>query len=135
VLTRLKLPQPTTRKPVIELCVGGPIGRWMQRKGWGAFTLPLPVLTLILYWNTPEPSPGIRVHEFVHVYQTEPFFFITAWYRYLVQLAFYGYRNNRYEQEAYQIEQVNEIEGFPAWAVPATQDDEKYVPLLPGRGN
>ncbi len=138
MLTRLRLPQPTSKKPVLEYVVDGFIGRWMQSHNWGAFTLPLPVLTLILYWNTPNPAPGVRVHEYVHVYQTEHLFFFVAWYRYLRELAFKGYRANRYEVEAYEIEALGDANGFPSWADPNTDQDAMEFPvqpLLTGRTN
>ena len=73
---RLRLRQPPTRKKVIELAVAGPVGRWFARRRWAAFTLPLPFVVVIFYWNTPAPNPYTRVHEFVHVEQDQatPFF-------------------------------------------------------------
>src|SRR3954468_9119537 len=49
----LRLRQPPTRKRVFELLVDGPVGRWFRRQGWAGFTLPLPRVFLIFYWNTP----------------------------------------------------------------------------------
>jgi hypothetical protein len=139
MLTRLKLPQPSTTKPVIELVAQGFIGRWMQRHGWGAFTLPIPFVTLIFYWNTPVPSPGTRVHEFVHAYQNDHTLFIKGWVLYLVQLIAHGYRDNSFEREAYYVEAVGARDGYASWATPDTQDDadndRPFQPLLPGRSN
>lgn len=44
------------------------------------------------------------IHELVHVKQfyKNPF---TFWYKYLVELNKKGYRNNKYEKEAYKIEE------------------------------
>jgi hypothetical protein len=139
VLTRLRLPQPATTKPVIELVAQGRIGRWMQAKGWGAFTLPLPFITCIFYWNTPQPSPGARVHEFVHAYQNDHTFFLKGWILYLVQLAFHGYHGNSFEREAYFVEAVGARDGYASWATPDTKDDADndipFQPLLTGRSN
>ena len=100
MLSRLHLRQPPTRKTVIELSVGGPVGRWFACRGWGAFVLPLPFLCIVFYWNTPEPSP----------------FFLAFWAQYLAQHVRHGYRGNRYEREAYAIEQDARVSGLPAWA-------------------
>ena len=117
MLTRLRLPQPPTRKQVVELVVGGPIGRWFARAGWGAFVLPLPFVCIIFYWNTSAPSPFTRVHEFVHVAQDEanPFFFV-FWVRYLAAHFRRGYRGNPYEQAAYATEHDARSNGLPDWA-------------------
>jgi hypothetical protein len=117
VLSRLHLRQPRTRKTVIELAVGGPVGQWFARQGWGAFVLPLPFLCLVFYWNTRDPSPFTRVHEFVHVAQDEADpFFLVFWVKYLAQHFRHGYRGNRYEREAYAIEQDARVSGLPEWA-------------------
>jgi len=114
----LRLRQPPTRKRVFELVVDGPIGRWFRRQGWAGFTLPLPRVFLIFYWNTPEPSPFVRVHEFRHVEQMERAIFVVAWVRYLAQLAIHGYRNNPFERDAYDVEAEARADGLPDWAAP-----------------
>jgi hypothetical protein len=114
----LRLRQPPTRRRVFELVVGGPIGRWFQRHRWAAFTLPLPRVVLVFYWNTPRPNPLVRVHEFRHVEQFEGVFFLAAWYRYLTQLARHGYRDNPYERDAYEVEAEAADNGLPEWAAP-----------------
>jgi len=120
VLSRLHLRQPSTRKTVIELAVGGPVGRWFARNGWGAFVLPLPFVCIVFYWNTRDPSPFTRVHEFVHVAQDEACpFFLVFWAQYLAQHVRHGYRGNRYERDAYETEQDARVNGLPEWA----QDD------------
>jgi hypothetical protein len=117
MITRLHLEQPPTRKPVVELAVAGPVGRWFLNRGWTAFTLPLPFVVLIFYWNTAAPSPYTRVHEFVHVDQDERGrFFLKMWFGYLVELARRGYRRNRYEVEAYRVEALARTDGLPDWA-------------------
>jgi hypothetical protein len=117
MITRLHLEQPPTAKPVVELAVAGPVGRWFMNHGWSAFTLPLPFVVLIFYWNTLAPSPYTRVHEFVHVDQDERGrFFLKMWIGYLVELARRGYRRNRYEIEAYRVEALARADGLPDWA-------------------
>jgi hypothetical protein len=117
MLARLRLPQPRTRKPVIELAVGGPVGRWFVRRRWAAFVLPLPFLCVIFYWNTPVPSPLTRVHEFVHVAQDEASpFFLAMWVSYLAEHFRHGYRGNCYEREARAVEADAEANGLPTWA-------------------
>lgn len=120
MLSRLHLrqpAQPTISKNVVELCVGGPIGRWFARRRWAAFTLPLPFVVLIFYWDTPAPSPLTRVHEFVHVGQDQAHpFFLVFWVKYLAELARHGYRGNRYEQAAFAVERDAAANGLPDWA-------------------
>jgi len=117
MVARLHLRQPSSHKKVVELVVSGPIGRWFVRRRWAAFTLPLPFVVLIFYWNTPAPSPLTRVHEFVHVAQDgrSPFFLI-FWFQYLAELARLGYRDNAYEKEAFAIEDDALDNGLPGWA-------------------
>jgi hypothetical protein len=117
VISRLRLQQPPTTRTVVELMVRGPIGRWFARRRWSGFTLPLPFVTVIFYWNTSAPSPYTRVHEFVHVAQDEAngFFFLT-WVKYLAELARHGYRGNRYEIAAYRLEDEARANGLPDWA-------------------
>jgi hypothetical protein len=117
MIARLHLDQPPTAKKVVEVAVAGPVGRWFTRHGWSAFTLPLPFLVVIFYWNTPAPSPYTRVHEFVHVRQDERSrFFLSMWVGYLAELARRGYRRNRYEIEAFRVEEQARADGLPDWA-------------------
>jgi hypothetical protein len=117
MLSRLRLPQPATRKKVVELVVAGPVGNWFARRGWGAFTFPLPFVCLIFYWSTPAPSPFTRVHEFVHVAQDEASpFFLVFWVQYLAEHFQRGYRRNRYEEDAYATERDARDHGLPDWA-------------------
>ena len=114
-IVRLRLRQPRTRKPVIELAVGGFVGRWFARRGWGAFTLPMPFVCFIFYWATPAPpSPLTRVHEFAHVAQDEadPLFVV----KYLACHLRHGYRRNPYEQQARAAEAHARDNGLPDWA-------------------
>jgi len=114
---RLDLRQPPTRKKVIELAVGGPVGRWFARRHWAAFTLPLPFVCLIFYWHTGAPDPFTRVHEFAHVDQDEAHpFFLIFWVKYLAQHVARGYRGNRYEQAARAVEDDARRNGLPDWA-------------------
>jgi hypothetical protein len=117
MLTRLRLKQPATRKAVIELAVGGPVGRWFARRNWAAFVLPLPFLCVIFYWNTRAPDPFTRVHEFVHVEQDAAHpFFLVFWVKYLTEHFARGYRGNRYERDARAVEHDARVNGLPAWA-------------------
>jgi len=115
---RLALEQPPTGGTVIELGISNRFGRWMRRNGWLGFTLPLPFLVIVFYWlQGPDhhPDPLTRVHEFVHVRQAQrlPFFSL----RYLWALAADGgYRQNRFEAEAFAIQAEARREGLPAWA-------------------
>jgi hypothetical protein len=101
----------------VELVVRGPIGRWFTRRRWAGFTLALPFVTVIFYWNVGTPSPYTRVHEFVHVAQGEAnAVFVMMWVKYLVELARHGYRRNRYEVAAYLVEDDARATGLPDWA-------------------
>jgi hypothetical protein len=124
VVSRLHLPQPPARKKVLELAVAGPVGRWFARRRWAAFTLPLPFVVVIFYWNTPAPNPYTRVHEFVHVAQDEasPVFFV-FWVKYLVELARRGYRGNEYERAAFAVEHAAFANGLPEWARAVTDSE------------
>ncbi len=122
MVTRLRLPQPPARKKVIELAVGGPVGRWFARRNWAAFVLPLPFACVIFYWNAPAPDPYTRVHEFVHVQQDEEQpFFVVFWVKYLAEHVARGYRGNRYEFAARAVEHDARVNGLPDWARPAAR--------------
>ena len=139
LIRRLRKPQPVTKKKVIELEVGGPLGRWMASQNWGAFTLPLPFLVLIFYWSADpqgDVDGRIRVHEFVHVTQDErSLFFAVSWVKYLWamwsalhlsawragvltlgQVLMDAYYGNAYEVEAYQTQVTAQNYGLPSWA-------------------
>jgi hypothetical protein len=123
MVTRVRLAQPPTAKKVIELAVGGPIGRWFARRNWAAFVLPLPFVCLIFYWNTRAPDPYTRVHEFVHVQQDEEHpFWLVFWVKYLAEHVAHGYRGNRYEAAARAVEHDARLSGLPEWARPAAGD-------------
>jgi hypothetical protein len=130
----LRLRQPRTRKRVYEIAACGPIGRWLQRHRWGAFTLPLPFAVIVFYWNVNPPSPFVRTHEFVHVGQDEASpFFLVFWVRYLAaslrhlslgellrnpgRALMAAYRANRFEIEAYRVEADARTNGLPGWAL------------------
>lgn len=115
---RLALSQPATRKTVVELAVYNFFGRWMRRRGWSAFTLPLPALVIVFYWfESPleDPDPFVRVHEFVHVRQDQRLFLFPLRYL-LAHVVDGGYRRNRFELEASRIEAAARAEGPPGWA-------------------
>jgi hypothetical protein len=117
-IRKLALARPPTRKVVWEVGVSNVFGRWMRRRGWAGFTLPLPGVVLVFYWllvGDERPDPFVRVHEFVHVRQDQRFFLFPV--RYLVALLTDGgYGGNRFEIEASQIEAAARREGLPAWA-------------------
>lgn len=116
--SRLRLRQPPRgRRRVVELVVDSMFGRWMFGRNWGGFTLPLPFVTVIFYWHE-EPHPLVRVHEFVHVAQTDEAWVGAAWYRYLREAARNGYAKNRFEVQAYAIEASAREYGLPEWAQP-----------------
>ncbi len=113
----LRLPQPTTRKRVVEIVWEGRFARWMARSGWGAFTLPLPFVVVISYWLAAPPR--VRVHEFVHVDQDQRCaFFFVFWLKYLTELLLHSYRDNKYEIEACAVEAATKKSGLPDWARP-----------------
>ena len=117
-LQRIRLSQPATRKRVVELGVWNAFGRWMRSQRWLAFTLPLPLVTIIFYWlDGPDeaPDPYVRVHEFVHVRQDQRFFLFPL--RYLWALVTDGgYRRNRFEVEAFRVEAHVRATELPPWA-------------------
>lgn len=141
-IKRAHLSQPKTKKKVVELEVGGRIGRWYTENRWGAFTFMLPFVVLIFYWSA-EDAPkadaiagNVRFHEFVHVEQDERnWFFLVSWVRYLWSMlrAFHlsawhaggltmgeilmdAYWGNKYEIEAYTRTREAEDLGLPDWA-------------------
>jgi hypothetical protein len=117
-IRKLELARPVTRKVVWEVGVSNGFGRWMRRRGWMGFTLPLPGLVIVFYWlrdGDERPDPYVRVHEFVHVRQDQRFFLFPV--RYLVALLIDGgYRGNRFEVEASRVEAAARREGLPDWA-------------------
>jgi hypothetical protein len=138
-VARIHENQPAAKKKVIELEIGGWLGRLLQKHNWGAFTLPFPFFVLILYWSMEdapdgEVNPLIRVHEFVHVQQDEGnLFFLVTWVKYLYEsvrriswksiranglskAVLEAYYANGYEAEAYLVEDLAEKNGLPDWA-------------------
>jgi hypothetical protein len=121
------LPQPVTSKKVIELGVFNFFGRWMRRKNWGGFTLPLPGVVLILYWLTSKEdmvSPFVRVHEFVHVLQDQGnAFWLVSWVRYFwFTFKDGGYWKNRLEVTARDVTDTAYDNGLPEWALRGWND-------------
>jgi hypothetical protein len=135
-----KTQPPENKRKVIELKIGGRIGRWMRNANWGAMTIPWSFFTTIWYWETadePDDSdvnPLIRVHEFVHVAQNEhDLFFGVSWVRYMWESVRHfsfkqwraegfraammaAYHANRFELEAYEIGADAAEYGVPDWA-------------------
>lgn len=96
--------------PAFEFVVTGAFARFMVKRGWAGFTLPLPILPcVILYWM--NVNPECRVHEFVHAQQRARFGFLGFVMRYLWGLR-RGYRNHPLEMEAYATRGAS----LPAWA-------------------
>ncbi len=137
-IKRVRNTQPATKKKVIELEIGGWLGRLFTKHNWGAFTYPLPFLVFILYWtDAAEPDgnvhPLVRVHEFQHVAQDERnAFFLVTWFKYFWSSAHHlywrgwshvgemfmdAYYANDMEVEAYKIEEEAEKNGLPPWAL------------------
>lgn len=119
-IKRLHLPQPPTHKPVREYLVTNAFGKWMYERGWYGFTLPLPYVTLILYWFA-NPDPLMRVHEFAHVRQAQQLGAVRFWFLYLAAVVRYGYFENKYEVEAREDTADAALFGIPTWA-----DDGSY---------
>lgn len=97
----LSVSKPPCAKKVFEISVGGFIGRWFARRNWRAFTFPLPLCFVILYWGDSWRDPLIRLHESIHLHQFDHNVFFLAWIRYLRAGA---YDANTYEIEAYEVE-------------------------------
>lgn len=110
----LRASRPEHRWPVIELEVDNALGRWLYRKGWGGFTLPLLRFAVIFYWLLPhdEVSPYVRVHEWHHITQWEA----GQFYRRYCKAALRGYADNELEREAYAVQHRAHIDGLPPWA-------------------
>ena len=138
-ITRVRKSQPKTEKKVVELEIGGRLGRFFHGRNWGAFTYPLPFLVLILYWTAEDAPDGevhplVRVHEFTHVKQDEGnLFFLVTWVKYawecvrrltwtsirakgFMKAMLEAYYANAYEAEAYAVEEKAEKNGLPSWA-------------------
>ncbi len=132
----LHLKQPKTKKKVVELAIAGRLGRFFLGRHWGAFTLPLPFLVVILHWVEPGQDPKwyIRLHEMQHVAQDEKnWCFLQSWFNY-TRAALKGiklrallkspskammesYLSNEYEMEAYELETKALSSGaIPDWA-------------------
>lgn len=77
-----------------EIVVCNWFGRFMNRRGWAAFTLG----STVFYWGTPDDR--VRRHEAVHVEQARRLGRWRFWAAYLWELARVGYRLNRFEVEA-----------------------------------
>jgi hypothetical protein len=126
-IARIRKTQPLgLKKKVIELKVAGPIGRWMVKHKWAGQTTPLPFIIFIFYWVnslSEDVLPKYRIHEFIHVSQDERnSFFLVTWVNYGIELWKNGYSGNKYEREAYRIQQsCSDRRDYPEWAKPATK--------------
>jgi hypothetical protein len=137
-IKRIRKTQPATKKKVIELEIGGWLGRKLNAHNWGAFTWPFAFIVLILYWSTEDAPDGDvnafeRVHEFTHVAQDEKnLFFLVTWVKYFWSSAHHlywrgwghisemlmdAYYANDMEVEAYAVEHEAEENGLPPWAL------------------
>lgn len=123
MLRILGLSKPISKCKVVELVVAGPIGRWFKKRNWAAVTIPLPFFVFILYWASDRkdtPNPYTRVHEFIHVFQSEQKFFYLL--RYFRESWKNGYENNKYERDAYlQTRSCMDRRALPDWAKPFTK--------------
>lgn len=140
-IKRLRLQQPPNlTKKVIEVAVtGGWIGNYMSNHNWAGTTIPLPFFVLMLFWQpTNQYMPYFRVHEFEHVAQDEQArWWFVAWMQYGWQMVknlaykkilkrqesisdamFNDYMANKYEIEAYAVENAAFNHGLPDWAKP-----------------
>lgn len=85
-----------------EVNVHGPVARWFRRRHWVGVTLPLPIVTVILYWlldDEREPDSTFRTHERRHAFQADRWGWLGFWVRYLWGMR-KGYRANPLEVEA-----------------------------------
>jgi hypothetical protein len=119
--------KPKTKKRVIELSCDGWLARKLLKNRWGATTIPLPFIVLILYWSnnssSVHPHPKVRIHEFVHVAQDERnLCFLVSWWKYFFELFherylhgswMQAYKYNKFEIEAYNVQG---LDTSPDWA-------------------
>jgi hypothetical protein len=93
----------------------GFIARWFARRGWGGVTLPLPFVTIILYWSWPAVSgcqtsgpccvpDWIRRHERAHAAQAQRLTWLGFYVVFLWQLVRFGYANHPMERSAREAE-------------------------------
>lgn len=138
-IKRIRKATPPHTARVIELEIGGKFGKFAWNSGWGGTTIPFPFVTLMMFWTVQpqpdgNPDPLIRVHEWTHVKQNEANrFWFVSWVRYLWQdiihikwstvrskgiYAAYleAYYANKYEAEAYVVEDLARENGLPDWA-------------------
>lgn len=127
MITLLNMPQPKTKKRVLEFAVDNFVGHFMFRRGWAAVTLPLPFVVLIFYWIGEDNGlnerprslarlPYVRVHEFVHVAQEARYkTCFHFWWAYLSELRRNGYHNNAFELEADLAEDQAYRDGLEGW--------------------
>jgi hypothetical protein len=121
-IRRLRLPQPQTKWPVLELVWANWFGHWMWKRNWGGLTTWLPFCNVISYWAE-DPEPEVRVHEFDHVAERDRVFWgdplaLVSWVHYTWDAIRYGYAKNPMETEAYAVEAEAVKHGLPDWARP-----------------
>jgi hypothetical protein len=138
-IKRLRKTQPPHNGKVFELHVGGWLGKYMWTHNWGGQTIPFPFFTLMVFWTMqPQPDgnvdPLTRVHEWVHVHQNNVNrFFFVSWIRYswddwkhfsfktwrakgFSAACMEAYWANKFEKEAYAVEDLARANGLPDWA-------------------
>jgi hypothetical protein len=86
------------RQVIHERICTGRFARWMRRRGWGGVCLPLPFVTVILYWVY-ATSMG-KAHEGRHAEQAARMGWLWWWLVYAYETARRGYWNNRLEVDA-----------------------------------
>jgi hypothetical protein len=106
--------QPPTQNRVIEVVLDGFFGKWMRKRNWAGTTIPLPLVTVILYYTVPDAYT--RTHEFVHVEQRQALGLFGFWFNYIRDAIKFGYQKNPLELDAYQVEAAAQKNGAPAWA-------------------
>lgn len=106
--------QPPAHPIVIEVVLDGFFGRFMRRRNWAGTTIPLPFLTVILYYS--QPDPLVRVHEAVHVEQRETLGLVGFWVNYIRNTFKVGYAKNPMELAAYEVEADAKANSLPSWA-------------------
>lgn len=90
-------------KLLIRECHGR-FARWMQRRGWGGVTLPVPLIgwTVILAWG--PPTPELVRHETAHYRQVLKLGACRWWWRYITLWLRHGYQKHPMEIEAREAE-------------------------------
>lgn len=131
-ITKLNKPQPKFKHPVHEFIIDSKFTRWFTTKVmgkyffkaksdllWWGITITLPFVNYIFYLRGvgDDLSDFLRIHEHQHVIQRYRYKFVFMfWYVYLLEHFKKGYRANKFEKEAVQVE--NEFwfsHTLPSW--------------------